>query len=74
MTSLKFTNLNQFKMRSRNNKKEYEPIVAGLICPTRPLTKLTDILLKSFLLHVRSKTTLTSYQNVQEKSMKMSYY
>ena len=31
-----------------------EPIVAGPICPTRPLSNLTDILLKPFLLHVKS--------------------
>ena len=29
-------------------------IVAGPICPTRPLSKLIDILLKPFLLHVKS--------------------
>ena len=30
------------------------PIVAGPICPTRPLSNLIDILLKPFLLHVKS--------------------
>ena len=30
------------------------PIVAGPICPTRPLSNLIDILLKTFLLHVKS--------------------
>ena len=29
-------------------------IVAGLICQTRPLSNLIDILLKPFLLHVKS--------------------
>ena len=30
------------------------PIVAGPICPTKPLSNLIDILLKLFLLHVKS--------------------
>ena len=30
------------------------PIVAGPICPTRPLSNLIDILLKPFLLHIKS--------------------
>ena len=30
------------------------PIVAGLICPTRPLSNLIDILLKPFFLYVKS--------------------
>ena len=30
------------------------PIVAGHFCPTRPLSNLIDILLKTFLLHVKS--------------------
>ena len=30
------------------------PIAAGPICPTRPLSNLTDILFKPFLLHVKS--------------------
>ena len=30
------------------------PIVAGPICPTRPLSNLIDIILKLFLLHVKS--------------------
>ena len=30
------------------------PIAAGPICPTRPLSNLIDILLKPFLLHVKS--------------------
>ena len=30
------------------------PIVAGPICPTRPLSNLIDILLKAFPLHVKS--------------------
>ena len=52
------------------------PIVAGPICPTRPLSNLSDILLKPFLLYilkVTSKITLTSYQNFQEKTMKIPY-
>ena len=51
------------------------PIVAGPICPTRPLSNLIDILLKSFPLLVKSyfKGNLDSYQNVQEKTMKIHY-
>ena len=30
------------------------PIVAGLICLIRPLSSLTDILLKPFLIHLKS--------------------
>ena len=30
------------------------PIVAGPICPTRPLSNLIDIILKLFLLHIKS--------------------
>ena len=30
------------------------PTVAGPICSTRPLSNLTDILLKPFLLHLKS--------------------
>ena len=30
------------------------PILADTICPTRPLSNLIDILLKPFLLHVKS--------------------
>ena len=52
-------------MQSKNNKREYvriiEPselklrrIVAGPICPTRPLSNLIDVLSKPFLLHVKS--------------------
>ena len=48
-----------------NNKKEYvhiiepldlklTPIVAGPICPIRPLSNLIDILLKPSLIHVKS--------------------
>ena len=33
---------------------KFRPIVAGLICPTRPLSNLIDILLKHFLLYVKS--------------------
>ena len=53
-------------MRSKNNR-EYVHIVkpsdlklrpklllGGLICPTRPLSNLTDILVRPFLLHVES--------------------
>ena len=49
---------------NREQQKEYvhiiessdlklRPIVAGPICPTRPLSNLIDILLKPFLLHVK---------------------
>ena len=30
------------------------PIVGGPVCPTRPLSNLLDILLKPFILHVKS--------------------
>ena len=54
---------------------ELRPIVAGPICTTKPLSNLTDILLKPFLVHVKvtSKITLISYQNVQEKTMNIPY-
>ena len=62
--SLKFTNLNYFKMRSKDNKEyvhiiepsdlKLRPIVAGPICPTRPLSNLIDIPLKPFFLYVKS--------------------
>ena len=45
----------------KEQQKEYvpsdlklRPLVAGPICPTKPLSNLTDILLKPFLLHVKS--------------------
>ena len=44
------------------------PIVAGPICPTGPLSNLVGILLKPFLLLVKSYVEGNhSYQNVQEK-------
>ena len=54
---------------------ELRPIVAGPICTTEPLSNLIDILLKSFLLHVKvtSKITFISYQNVQEKTKNIPY-
>ena len=40
-----------FKLRV---KPIFKTIVAGPICPTRSLSNLTDILLKPFLLHIKS--------------------
>ena len=46
------------------------PIAAGPNCPTRRLSNLVDILLKSFLIHIKSyiKKTLIFLQNVLGKS------
>ena len=50
------------------------PVVAGPIYPTRQLSNLIDILLKPFLLHVKSYVKdNTSYQNVHEKTMEIPY-
>ena len=44
------------------------PVLAGPICPTGPLSNLVGILLKPFLLLVKSYVEGNhSYQNVQEK-------
>ena len=38
------------------NDTKLRPIVGDFRCPTRKLTRLTDILLRSFLKHIKSLT------------------
>ena len=51
------------------------PIVTGPICPTRPLTNLTDILLKPFLLKAKSyvRDNLDFLSKFSREKMKIPY-
>ena len=51
--SYKFKTVNVFKIHEPSDLT-LRPIVAGPNCPTRRLSNLVDILLKPFLIHIKS--------------------